>query len=709
MAPQKPVTLAEGPQEYVLRRGHQAGPPHSKWRLRQMLRRAAGPPAGTPLGVLPARRAVPEAAPRRRHRCPPPLLVPAAARDPPDNSSGQGVGREAEDDALGTLAESLAAAQRTRLTLARRLSSGSGGGPATRTAAASSFLGTQPSAQAGFPVADASENDDEVDAVEAAGGEGGEAAATGALHVPETSLADAVSFLSAENGALSAALAAAEAEAEARLQAASLVWETERAELSAAHSEALLDAERALASILADAEADQLLLVAAAEADGEERNAALRSCEQRLDATLAELSAATQAASTAGVAVEALEAELMAATEALRGETARAVGLAQELVAVRGETQRLQAELGLAVAAAAELEGAMQSAHGEMVAMRDDVAASEAAQQAAEAANAKVSRHLKQVAAELTEAHALALALSQENDRLIDAEAEAVRAVGAERARCDAAERDCEALAQELALVQTQLAAVSEDARAQAAGAAAAVDRACAAEAAAEAAAQAAGEQAAVVLALVQRCEAAEATCAGVQEDRARLQQDLAVRLSGAEQHVAELGSALATVSKEAEVAKAQEACMLDAAAAMVWALAATEADASRRSGPAFGAQQAAAAAHTVEEGGSEAAQPQGAVLLQSPQEVRLQVAAKAAMAPASTAAADGEEQQRTPAASPPVAGADAVRDEGGAYARLHALKAVELRALLIKVGLPSGGTKAQLVARLTGSYADAV
>ena len=76
-------------------------------------------------------------------------------------------------------------------------------------------------------------------------------------------------------------------------------------------------------------------------------------------------------------------------------------------------------------------------------------------------------------------------------------------------------------------------------------------------------------------------------------------------------------------------------------------------------------------------------------------------------MAPASTAAADGEEQQRAPAALSPAAGTDA-RDEGGAYARLHALKAVELRALLIKVGLPSGGTKAQLVARLTGSYADA-
>ena len=688
-----------------------------------MLRGAARPPAGPALGVHPRRAVSDGPHARSRRTCPLPLLVPAA-RASAGRVAAQG-GSPEDDDALDTLAESLAVAQRTRLNLAERLGSGGEGLPASRKAAGSAVPGAQPAFEPGLFAPGASDDDDDA-AREAALGPGGVDGllfAASALHPPpETALADVVSSLSAENAALSAALAAAEAEAEARLQAAALAWETERAELSASHAEALLDAERALASVLADAEADQLLLVAAAEADGEQRNAALRSCEQRLDATLAELSAATQAASTAGVAVEALEQELLAATEALRGETSRAVGLSQEVSAARGECARLQEELSAAVAAAAELEGALQSAHGEMVAMRDDVAASEAAQQAAEAANAKVSRHLKQVAAELTEAHALALALSQENDRLIEAEAEAVKAVSAERARCDAAERDAEALAQELALLQAQLVAASEDARVQAAGAAAAVERACAAEAAAEAAAQAAGEQAAVVLDLASRCEAAEATCAGVQADRARLQQDMAVRLSGAEQHVGELASALASASKEAEVAKAQEACVLDAAAAMMWALAGSEADAKdtgarRSSGTATGTQQAAAAAYAGDGSGGDPLPGGGAVLMQSPQEVRLQVAAKAALSPASMSAAGGEHQHGAPATPAAAAGAasdvlpPSPRDEAGAngaYARLHALKAVELRALLLKVGLPSGGTKAQLVARLTGNYADA-
>ena len=173
---------------------------------------------------------------------------------------------------------------------------------------------------------------------------------------------------------------------------------------------------------------------------------------------------------------------------------------------------------------------------------------------------------------------------------------------------------------------------------------------------------------------------------------------------------------------EQAEVAKAQEACVLDAAAAMMWALAGSEADAKdtgarRSSGTATGTQQAAAAAYAGDGSGGDPLPGGGAVLLQSPQEVRLQVAAKAALSPASMSAAGGEHQHGAPATPAAAAGAasdvlpPSPRDEAGAngaYARLHALKAVELRALLLKVGLPSGGTKAQLVARLTGNYADA-
>jgi hypothetical protein len=90
--------------------------------------------------------------------------------------------------------------------------------------------------------------------------------------------------------------------------------------------------------------------------------------------------------------------------------------------------------------------------------------------------------------------------------------------------------------------------------------------------------------------------------------------------------------------------------------------------------------------------------EPPAATLLQSPQEIKLHAAARAAFVPTTDAAA----VTRIYAAD------DDEVAESSSYARLHALKAAELRSLLAKLGLPTHGTKTQLVARLTGSHADA-